>query len=198
VKLFGAQRRRETAKPLQFLELKAIFDCGGNTRQRSAGVRHHEGNSLEPRKGDFLKFMMQSSHFFKINYCIVLFLWHVQQLYHFSKIQLSTTNLIRIWFFSPLKLQKGCRLDSRIYGRWHTAAFEKLNHWPLILFALITRWYGISKLPRNVVSTSKSLNQLYCSTKVSTGVFNESCAATPSKLPRQCCEWVSVPQSIPA
>jgi hypothetical protein len=43
MKLFGAQRRRETAKPLQFLELmKAIFDCGRNTRQRSAGVRHHE------------------------------------------------------------------------------------------------------------------------------------------------------------
>jgi hypothetical protein len=40
-KLFGAQRIRETAKPLQFLELmKATFDCGGNTRQRSAGVRH--------------------------------------------------------------------------------------------------------------------------------------------------------------
>jgi len=33
MKLFGAQRRRETAKPLQFLELmKAKFDCGGNTR----------------------------------------------------------------------------------------------------------------------------------------------------------------------
>jgi hypothetical protein len=65
VKLFGAQRR-ETAKPLQFLELmKATFDCGGNTKQRSAGVRHHEGNALDPRKEDFLKFMMQSSSFFK-------------------------------------------------------------------------------------------------------------------------------------
>jgi hypothetical protein len=31
MKLLGAQRRRETAKPLQFLELmKATFDCGGN------------------------------------------------------------------------------------------------------------------------------------------------------------------------
>jgi len=96
VKLFSVQRRRETAKPLQFLELmKATFDCGGNTRQRSAGVRCHEGNSLDTRKDDFLKLMMQSSHFFKINYCIVLFLWHVRQLYHFSKIQLSTANLIR-------------------------------------------------------------------------------------------------------
>jgi hypothetical protein len=28
----------------QFL-VKAPFDCGGNTRQWSAGVRHHEGNS---------------------------------------------------------------------------------------------------------------------------------------------------------
>jgi hypothetical protein len=65
MKLFGAQRR-ETAKLLQFLELmKATFECGRNTRQRSAGVRRHEGNSLDPRKDNFLKLMMQSSHFFK-------------------------------------------------------------------------------------------------------------------------------------
>jgi hypothetical protein len=64
--LFGAQRRRETTKPLQFLELmKATFDCGGNKRQRSAGVRGHEGNSLGPRKDNFLKLVMQSSRFFK-------------------------------------------------------------------------------------------------------------------------------------
>jgi hypothetical protein len=51
VKLFGAKRIKETAKPLQFLELmKATFDCGGNTTQQSAGVRSHEGNSLDPRK----------------------------------------------------------------------------------------------------------------------------------------------------
>ena len=61
MKLFGAQRIRETAKPLKFLELlKATFDCGGNTMQRSAGVRRHEINSLDPRKDDFLKLMMQS------------------------------------------------------------------------------------------------------------------------------------------
>jgi hypothetical protein len=68
LKLFSAQRRRETAKLLQFLELmKAAFSCGGNTRHRSAGVRHHEGNSLDhegnlldPRKDDFLKLVMQS------------------------------------------------------------------------------------------------------------------------------------------
>ena len=66
VKLFSEQRRMETAKPLQFLELmKATFDCGGNTRQRSAGVRRHEGNSLDPRKNNFLQLMMQSSRFFK-------------------------------------------------------------------------------------------------------------------------------------
>ena len=64
MKLFGAQRIRETAKPLQFLELmKATFDCGENTRQRS-GVRRHEINSLDPRKDDFLKLMMRSSSFF--------------------------------------------------------------------------------------------------------------------------------------
>ena len=64
MKLLGAQRRRETAKPLQFFELmKATFDCGGNTTQRSAGVRRHKGNSVDPRKDDFLKLMMQSSSF---------------------------------------------------------------------------------------------------------------------------------------
>jgi hypothetical protein len=53
VKLFGAQRR-ETAKPLQFLELmKAMFNCGGNTTQQSAGVRRHKGNALDPRNGRF-------------------------------------------------------------------------------------------------------------------------------------------------
>jgi hypothetical protein len=46
--------------------MKAMFDCGGNTRQQSTGVRHHEGNSLDTRKDDFLKLMMmQSSRFFK-------------------------------------------------------------------------------------------------------------------------------------
>jgi hypothetical protein len=65
MKLFGVQRR-EKAKPLQFLELmNTTFHCGGNTRQRSAGVRRHEGNPLDPRKGDFLKLMMQSPCFFK-------------------------------------------------------------------------------------------------------------------------------------
>jgi hypothetical protein len=32
--LSGVQRRKQTTKPLQFLELmKAVFDCGGNIRQ---------------------------------------------------------------------------------------------------------------------------------------------------------------------
>jgi hypothetical protein len=35
--------------------MKGMFDCGANTRQRSASVRRHEGNSLDPRKDDFLK-----------------------------------------------------------------------------------------------------------------------------------------------
>jgi hypothetical protein len=38
---------------------------GRNTRQRSVGVWRHEGNSLDPRKDDFLKLMMQSSRFIK-------------------------------------------------------------------------------------------------------------------------------------
>jgi hypothetical protein len=64
VKLFSAQRR-ETGKPLKFLDLmKATFSCGRNTRQHSVSVRCHERNSLDPRKDDFLK-TMHSSHFFK-------------------------------------------------------------------------------------------------------------------------------------
>jgi hypothetical protein len=52
--LFGVQRRRETSKPLQFLELmKATFDCGGNTRQRSPGVRHHKGNWKNQTRSSF-------------------------------------------------------------------------------------------------------------------------------------------------
>jgi len=66
MKLFSVRRIRETAKLLQFLELmKATFDYGGNTGQQSAGVRRHERNSLDPRKDDFLKLMMQSSSSFK-------------------------------------------------------------------------------------------------------------------------------------
>jgi hypothetical protein len=55
MKLFGAHRRRETTKPLLFFVLmKAKFNCGRNTTQRSAGVRRHGGNSVDPRKDDFL------------------------------------------------------------------------------------------------------------------------------------------------
>jgi hypothetical protein len=53
VKLFGVQSR-ETAEPLQFLELmKVTFNCGESARQQSAGVRRHEGNSLDPKKRRF-------------------------------------------------------------------------------------------------------------------------------------------------
>jgi hypothetical protein len=38
--------------------MKATFDCGGNTRQHAAGVKCHEGNSVDSRKDDFLKLMM--------------------------------------------------------------------------------------------------------------------------------------------
>ena len=44
--------------------MRATFDCGANTRQRSAGERRHERNSLDPRMDDFLKLMMQSSSSF--------------------------------------------------------------------------------------------------------------------------------------
>jgi hypothetical protein len=43
---------------------KAMFDCGGNTSQRSVS-EVSEKYSMDPRKDDFLKIIMKSSHFFK-------------------------------------------------------------------------------------------------------------------------------------
>ena len=45
-----------------------------------------------------------------MNYCIVLFLRHVQRLYHFSKIKLTTAILIRIWYFKPSETVKRVRI----------------------------------------------------------------------------------------
>jgi hypothetical protein len=46
MKLFSAQRRKETAKPLQFLLMKATSDCGRNTRQQQNEKAIHEGFKL--------------------------------------------------------------------------------------------------------------------------------------------------------
>jgi hypothetical protein len=55
-----------------------------------------------------------------MNYCVVLMactaavsFFQNQAIDHESN---PHANVIRIWFISPLKLQKGCRLYSRIYG----------------------------------------------------------------------------------
>ena len=66
LKSFGAQRIRETANPLQLFAVDEsnVWLWRKNTRQRWAVVRRHERNSLDPRKDDFLKCMMQSSHSF--------------------------------------------------------------------------------------------------------------------------------------
>jgi hypothetical protein len=54
VKLFSAQRRRETAKLLQFLELfKAMFDCGGNTKAAISGCEALRRKFIGPKKGRF-------------------------------------------------------------------------------------------------------------------------------------------------
>jgi hypothetical protein len=98
VKLSGVQRRMETTKPLQFLQLiKVTFNCGKNTGQQSASVRHHKRMSLDPGKDDFLKLMLQSSVFSRqtqdtgIN-LTVLFLQHLKWRYYFSELQLSTAS----------------------------------------------------------------------------------------------------------
>jgi hypothetical protein len=53
--------------------MKPMFDCCGNTAQRSAGVRRHDGNSVDSSNDDFLKLMMQSSRFFQDRHKIGLF-----------------------------------------------------------------------------------------------------------------------------
>jgi hypothetical protein len=63
VKLFGVQWKKGTTKQLQFLEfMKALFHCGGNTKQQSiSGCEVSRKKFAGPKKDDFLKFMMQSS-----------------------------------------------------------------------------------------------------------------------------------------
>jgi hypothetical protein len=64
VKLFGAQKKRETAKPQQFSEMMmATFDW--QKHKAAISVWCHRRNSLYPRKDDFLKLMRQSLCFFK-------------------------------------------------------------------------------------------------------------------------------------
>jgi hypothetical protein len=53
VKLLGV-KRMEMAKLLQFLEMmKAKFECGRNTRQRSASVEVSQKKFTGPMKGRF-------------------------------------------------------------------------------------------------------------------------------------------------
>ena len=54
MKLFGAQRIRETVKPLKFLELlKAPFDCGGKTKAAISGFEASRKKFTGPKKGQF-------------------------------------------------------------------------------------------------------------------------------------------------
>jgi hypothetical protein len=56
------EKQNQKKIPHYFLELiKATSDCSRNTRQSLVSVRHHDRYSLDPRKDDFLKLMMQSS-----------------------------------------------------------------------------------------------------------------------------------------
>jgi hypothetical protein len=92
MKLFGAQRTRETPKLLQCLE----FMKPTSTVVETQGSDQFTG----PKKGRFPENDAVFTSFFKrhkagIN-CIAFFFWHIQQLYHFSKIQLLTANVIHI------------------------------------------------------------------------------------------------------
>jgi hypothetical protein len=55
------KEKGNTKSPQSLEMMESTFSCGGNKRQQSMSVRHRERNSLDPRKGDFLKLMMQSS-----------------------------------------------------------------------------------------------------------------------------------------
>jgi hypothetical protein len=80
--------------------------------KHEAMIREREASwkkFTEPKKGWFPQIDHAVFTFFKERHktginCILLFLWNNSGSYHFSKIQLSTMNLIRIWLFSPLKL----------------------------------------------------------------------------------------------
>jgi len=77
--------------------------------------------------------------------------------YHFSKIQLTTANLIHIWFFSPLKLYKGCGLDSRIYGKWNAFGYFTISGSSSISIggkaSASNVWVGTQKYLRNAVGS---------------------------------------------
>jgi hypothetical protein len=100
VRLFGVQRKRETPKLLQFLELiRAMYGRGGNTRQRSASAKQHKFTGLKKLRfskiDDAIFTVLIPRCKIGIN-CILFFLQTVQQIYHFSKIKLSTMNFICI------------------------------------------------------------------------------------------------------
>jgi hypothetical protein len=97
VRLFAAQRRRESAAIVGadksnvrlWRKQKAVTSGAEASRQTFTG--HKEGRIPEL---DAVFTFVQERDYTGIN-SIVLFLTHVQQLYHFSKIQLSTENLTR-------------------------------------------------------------------------------------------------------
>jgi hypothetical protein len=57
--VFWCAEEKGNCKTTTILEfMKATFNSGGNTRQKSVSMRH-EGNSLDSRKDNFLKLMMK-------------------------------------------------------------------------------------------------------------------------------------------
>jgi hypothetical protein len=114
VKLFSAERRRETAKPLQYFkhevvqcaeekgnhEAAAVFGVYENNVQLQWKLKAVINKCEVLRKkftgrkiGYFLKLMMQPSRFFRERFktrinCVIFFLQHIHWHYHFFKIQL--------------------------------------------------------------------------------------------------------------
>jgi hypothetical protein len=61
--LFIALRRRETAKPLTFLDLMKECSTVAGTQGSGQNVMCHERKSLEPRKDNILKLLKEYSCF---------------------------------------------------------------------------------------------------------------------------------------
>jgi hypothetical protein len=108
-----------------------------------------------------------------------LFLRHLQRLYHSSKIQLSTANLIRIWVFSPMKLQKGCGLDSRICGSNTLAQFSLSCVWFGCMLNSTYPVYTDRILPFNITYAliSSYVNSSVFDTRDYSFILTRMCAA---------------------
>jgi hypothetical protein len=75
----------------------AVFGVDERSNQFDLSQNKFTGPKIGPfpETDEAVLMFFQETRKIAVN-CIVLFLWHIKWLYHFSKIQLSTVNLIHI------------------------------------------------------------------------------------------------------